>query len=76
MQEFIAYIVKNLVEKPDEVQVEVIEGQAKTLIEVRVAKEDIAKVVGRGGRTINAIRTISFALGARLGKRIHLELLD
>ncbi len=76
MQEFIAYIVKNLVEKPDEVTVQVVEGQTKTLIEIRVAKEDAAKVIGKGGRTINAIRTISFALGARLGKRVQIELMD
>ncbi len=76
MKEFIGYIVKNLVEKPDDVDVQEIEGQSKTLIEIRVAKEDIAKVVGKGGRTINAIRTISFALGARLGKRVQIELMD
>lgn len=76
MKEFIAYIVKNLVEKPDEVDVQEIEGQSKTLVEIRVAKEDIAKVVGKGGRTINAIRTIAFALGARMGKRLQIELMD
>ena len=76
MDEFIAYIVKNLVEKPEAVDVQVVEGQSKTLIEIRVAKEDIAKVIGKGGRTINAIRTISFALGARMGKRLQIELMD
>ncbi len=76
MEEFIAYIVKNMVEKPDEVEVQMIEGQSKTLVEIRVAKDDIAKVVGKGGRTINAIRTISFALGARMGKRLQIELID
>lgn len=76
MKEFIAYIVKNMVEKPEEVDVQIVEGQSKTLVEIRVAKEDIAKVVGKGGRTINAIRTISFALGARMGKRLQIELMD
>ena len=76
MEEFIAYLVKNLVENPDAVEVQIVEGQSKTLVEIRVAKEDIAKVVGKGGRTINAIRTISFALGARMGKRLQIELID
>lgn len=76
MQEFVAYIVKNLVEKPDQVDVQIVEGQSKTLVEIRVAKEDMAKVVGKGGRNINAVRTIAFALGARLGKRVQIELMD
>ena len=76
MQEFIAYIVKNLVENPDDGKVEIVEGQTKNLVEIHVAKEDVAKVIGKGGRTINSIRTIAFALGARLGKRVQIELLD
>lgn len=76
MQEFIAYLVKNLVENPDEVKVEMIEGERRTLIELSVSKGDIARVIGRKGRTIDAIRTIALDLGARLGRRVRVEVID
>ena len=76
MQEFISYLVKNLVEKPDEVKVEVLEGVSRTLVEVSVSKEDIARVIGRKGRTIDAIRTIALDLGAKLGRRVRVEVID
>jgi predicted RNA-binding protein YlqC (UPF0109 family) len=74
MKEFIAYIIKNLVEDPAAVCVEIQEKPAAIFIEVRVADKDIAKVVGRQGRTINALRTIVMSVGARFGCKVRLEL--
>jgi hypothetical protein len=74
MKEFIAYLIKNLVDQPEVVDVQIVEGQQGTIIEVRVSSEDIAKVVGRQGRTIKALRTIAMTVGARFGRRVRVEL--
>ena len=75
MKEFIAYLIKNLVDQPDAVDVKVIENQDGTLIEVRVSEHDVAKIVGKQGRTIKSLRTIVMTVGARFGRRVRLELL-
>lgn len=74
MQEFVAYLVKNLVDKPEEVSVQVFDGTKSTIIEVKVSQDDVAKLVGRQGRTIKALRTIAMTVGARFERRIKLEL--
>ena len=76
MKEFFDYLVKNLVDKPDNVDIQLVEGENGTLIEVRVSPEDVAKVVGRKGRIINSLRTIALTVGARIGKRVRLEIVD
>ncbi len=76
MKEFIAYLVKNLVDQPDAVDVQVIEGQEGTLVEIRVSPTDVAKVVGRQGRTIKSLRTIAMTVGARFGRRVRLDVID
>ncbi|MBS0630031.1 MAG: KH domain-containing protein [Verrucomicrobia bacterium] len=76
MKEFFDYIVKNLVDQPDAVDIQIVEGEKGTLIEVRVAPEDVAKVVGRKGRIINSLRTLAITVGARFGQRVRLELRD
>ena len=76
MEEFVAYLVKNLVSNPDEVKVSLREEEGRIEIDIRVAHEDIGKVIGRGGNTVNALRTITRVIAARLGKRVHLELLQ
>jgi predicted RNA-binding protein YlqC (UPF0109 family) len=75
MKEFIAYLIKNLVDQPDAVDVKVTDGQDGTLIEVRVSEVDVAKIVGKQGRTIKSLRTIVMIVGARVGRRVRLELL-
>jgi predicted RNA-binding protein YlqC (UPF0109 family) len=75
MKEFIAYLIKNLVDQPDAVDVKVIEGQEGMVIEVRVSETDVAKIVGKQGRTIKSLRTIVMTVGARFGRRVRLELL-
>jgi uncharacterized protein len=76
MNEFISYLIKNLVDKPEAVEVLSLENPQGTVIEVRVSNEDIAKVVGRHGKTIKSLRTIVVSIGARFGKRVHLELIQ
>ncbi len=76
MKEFIAYLIKNLVDKPEAVDVKVLDNQEGTIVEIRVAPEDVAKVVGRQGRTIKSLRTIAMTVGARFGRRVRLDVLD
>lgn len=76
MKEFVAYLIKNLVDQPDGVDVQILEGEQGTIIEIRVSPTDIAKVVGRQGRTIKALRTIAMTVGARFGRRVRLEVLQ
>jgi predicted RNA-binding protein YlqC (UPF0109 family) len=74
MKDFIAYLIKNLVDQPESVDVQVIDGQQGTIVEIRVSAEDVSKVVGRQGRTIKSLRTIAMTVGARFGRRVRLEL--
>jgi uncharacterized protein len=73
MKDFVAYLVKNLVDQPDGVNVDVFEGEKSTVIEIRVSPNDVAKVVGRGGRTIKALRTIAMTVGARFDRKVRVE---
>jgi hypothetical protein len=76
MKDFFTYVIKNLVDEPDAVDIQVVEGDNGTMIEVRVSPEDVAKVVGRKGRIINSLRTIAMTVGARMGKRVRLEIVQ
>ena len=76
MKELIEMIAKALVDSPDEVAVGEIEGDQITILELRVAKSDIGKVIGKQGRTANAIRTLLGATGMKLRKRFVLDILD
>ena len=76
MKEFFDYLVKNLVDNPEAVEIHIVEGEGGTLIEVCVAPDDIAKVVGRKGRIINSLRILAMTVGARFGKKVRLELVD
>lgn len=76
MKEFIAYIIKNLVDNPDQVSVQEVAGAQTIILELRVDKRDMGKVIGREGKTINAIRTLLLSVAARNGMRASLEVLD
>ena len=76
MKELIKYISKALVDFPDKVEVNEIIGEQTSVIELRVAKEDIGKVVGKQGRIAYAIRTILSAASAKVHKRAVLEILE
>ena len=76
MRELITMIAKALVDKPDEVEVGEVEGEQTTVIELRVAKEDLGKVIGKQGRTARALRTILSAASTKLRRRSVLEILE
>ena len=75
-KELVEFVVKSLVDAPDEVSVDVIEGEKSTILELKVAQEDVGKVIGKQGRIAKAIRTILSASATRDGKRATLEILD
>lgn len=74
-KEFLLYIIKALVDDPDEVEINVVEGEKSTIFELKVASSDIGKVIGKNGRIAKAIRTILNAAIAKSGKRISLDIL-
>ena len=76
MRELIAYVVRFLVDHPEAVDVREIEGEQTQVLELKVAKEDMGKVIGKQGRTARALRTILAAASARLNKRAILEILE
>jgi len=76
MKELILYIAKALVDKPEEVAVTEIVGEQTSVIELKVAKEDLGKVIGKQGRTARAMRTILSAASAKINKRSVLEILE
>src|SRR5262245_50888716 len=76
MEDFVAYIIKNLVSKPDDVIVSSTEAHEQISIEIRVAAEDVGKVIGRRGNTINALRTIVRTVATRLGRKAQVELIQ
>ncbi len=69
-------IVREIVDDVDAIDINVIEGQRSTVIELKVAPEDVGKVIGRGGNTAKAIRTILNAASRKLNKRTILEILE
>lgn len=75
-KDLVEYIAKILVDSPDQVEVNMIEGEKSTMLELKVAPEDIGKVIGKQGRIAKAIRTVLSAASVRSGKRVVLEILD
>jgi uncharacterized protein len=76
MKEFIEYIVKNLVNDPDAVEVDIIDKDLQLIIKIKVATKDVGRVVGQQGRTIKALRTIAMIIGVRIGKKAFIEVLQ
>ena len=76
LKELIETIAKALVDDPEAVEVTEIEGEHNLLIELRVAKDDVGKVIGREGRTAQSMRTILTAVSTKLGRRSHLDIVD
>jgi predicted RNA-binding protein YlqC (UPF0109 family) len=76
MRELIEVVAKALVDFPEQVVVNVVEGQQTTVLELRVAPADLGKVIGKQGRTARAVRTILGAAGMKLRKRFVLEILE
>ena len=76
MKELIEMIAKALVDDPEQVVVNEVEGEQTTVLELRVAQSDLGKVIGKQGRTASAIRTLLGAAGMKLRKRFVLEILE
>lgn len=76
MKDLIKYIAQALVDNPDQVSVAEVEGNQTSVLELKVAKEDLGKVIGKQGRTARAMRTILSAASAKVKKRTVLEILE
>lgn len=77
MKDFVEYIAKHLVDNPDEVHVDKIESGKTTIFELSVAPDDVGKIIGKSGKTVNAIRTLLTAVSVKEeGKRAMLEVND
>ncbi|MCD6363234.1 MAG: KH domain-containing protein [Synergistetes bacterium] len=76
MRDLVAFLVRSLVDHPDEVEVTTLEGKKSVLVEVSVKKDDMGKVIGRKGRLIRAIRELSRAAGVKSRKKVIIELLS
>jgi predicted RNA-binding protein YlqC (UPF0109 family) len=76
MKDLIAYIAKSLVDNPDAVEVSEVGGEQTSVIELRVAKDDLGKVIGKQGRTARAMRTILSAASTKIHKRAVLEIIE
>jgi len=76
MKELIKFIAESLVDNPDQVAVSEILGEQTSVIELRVAKEDLGKVIGKQGRTAKAMRTILSAASTKMRKRAVLEIIE
>ncbi len=75
MKDLIEYLVKALVDEPDQVDIKEVEGEGSTTYEVRVATADLGKVIGKQGKIANALRTIAKAAAMRDKKRVYVEII-
>ena len=76
MKELVEFMVKALVDNPDQVEVTEIAGRDTSMIELKVAKEDIGHIIGKKGRNVQAMRTLLNAAAGKLRKRVVLEIID
>jgi predicted RNA-binding protein YlqC (UPF0109 family) len=76
LKDLVEFMAKSLVDKPDEVSVNEMIGEQTTVVELKVAKEDLGKVIGKQGRTARSMRTILNAASTKLSKRSVLEIVE
>jgi len=76
MKNLVEFIATALVDHPEQVQVNEVSGESSSIIELKVAKEDLGKVIGKSGRTAKAIRTILTAASTKVQKRTRLDILE
>jgi hypothetical protein len=76
LKELIKHIVRALVDHPEQVAISEVEGKQSTVLEIKVAKEDIGKIIGKQGRTVQAIRTILWAASGKKKKRTIMEIIE
>ncbi|AGC45721.1 KH domain-containing protein [Myxococcus stipitatus DSM 14675] len=76
MEQLLTYLARALVDQPDQVGLRISEADGARLFELKVAPEDVGKVIGRDGRTVNALRTLLNAAAQKTGQKVRLEILD
>ncbi|XXF81146.1 KH domain-containing protein [Myxococcaceae bacterium GXIMD 01537] len=76
MEALLTYLARALVDQPDQVSLRTSEAEGAQLYELKVAPEDIGKVIGRDGRTVNALRTLLGAAAQKQGQKVRLEIVD
>jgi len=76
MKELVQFLAQRLVNDPDAVEVKETHGDTASVLELRVAKEDLGRVIGKQGRTVNAIRTILNAVASRTNRKVVLEIIE
>ena len=76
MKELVQFLARQLVNSPDAVEVKEVRGDTASVLELRVAKEDLGRVIGKQGRTVNSIRTILNAAASRTNRRVVLEIIE
>ena len=76
MKELVIYIAQSLVDRPEQVTVAEVKGNQTTVLELTVAKEDLGKVIGKQGRTAQAMRTILSAVSSKIKQRTVLEIIE
>jgi predicted RNA-binding protein YlqC (UPF0109 family) len=76
MKELLELIARSLVDQPEEIEITEIENEQASVLELKVAQEDLGKVIGKQGRTARSIRTILAAAGTKVRKRVVLEILE
>ena len=76
LEDLLTFVARSLVDEPDQVEVSSTEDDSRVDLELRVAPDDIGKVIGRQGRTIRSIRTVMKAASVKMGKRVNVEVAD
>lgn len=74
--ELVEYLVRSIVESPDDVEIEEYEEEGELVLEIKVADDDLGRVIGREGRVAKAIRTIARAAGAREDRRVSVDIVE
>lgn len=76
MKDLVDYLARSLVDNPDAVEVKETQGEAASVLELRVAKEDLGRIIGKQGRTAKSIRTILNAAATRVNRKVVLEIVE
>lgn len=76
MKELVEFIVKSLVDNPDQVEVNEVDDHTSTIVEISVAQPDMGRIIGKGGRVINSIRSIVQVAAAKQGQRVSVEIIE
>jgi predicted RNA-binding protein YlqC (UPF0109 family) len=76
MKELLEYLARGLAEHPDQVHVNEVQDEGSTVLELSVAEDDYGNVIGRGGRTASALRTVIKSAGSKRGRRVFVDIVD